>query len=244
MKKYSRHIAIETLKLLLARSGNQCAFPECSHPLFNNNNIFVAQLCHIEAVSPFGQRYNPNKSSDEINEYNNLIFLCYRHHKETDNIDLYPVQWLKEIKATHEAKFKEETYNYSTTILDALIKETNSYWEQIEKLHAEHIYPEFAVPIDTKNDILSLINEVDRNLGSLVEVNATLMSECKTTHFESICLAFPNLLTRINVALDQIEIKYIEELLLKNPDAEDLKIKLKYLRERFAKTAQTSGLSD
>ena len=107
MRKYSRQISPNTLKTLLARSGNQCAFPNCSHPIFDDNSLFIAQLCHIEGVLPMSQRHNPNKSDDETNSYENLLLLCYRHHKETDNVDLYPVDKLKEIKDTHEAKFKE-----------------------------------------------------------------------------------------------------------------------------------------
>lgn len=153
MKKYSRKISTDNLKLLLARSGNQCAFSDCLHPLFDDNNTFIAQLCHIEAVSPKGQRYNPNKTDEEINSYENLLFLCYRHHKVTDNVDLYPVNKLKEIKANHEAKFKESSYNYSQEVLTNLEKEIENFWTQVEKLHSEHIIPELAVPINTKLNI-------------------------------------------------------------------------------------------
>ena len=161
MKKFSRQISIENLKLLLARSGNQCAFPGCSHPIFDDNNLFIAQLCHIEGVSPLGQRYNPNKTDIEINSYENLLFLCYRHHKVTDNVDLYPVERLKEIKTAHELKLKESTYKYPDAVLDELIKEINLYWESIEKLHSNHIVPDLAVPINTNDDILKL----SKNLG-------------------------------------------------------------------------------
>jgi len=244
MRNYNRQIPINNLKLILARSGNQCAFPDCTHPIFDDKNLFIAQLCHIEGVSRLGQRHNPYKSDKETNSYDNLLFLCYRHHKETDDVDLYPVQRLREIKATHEAKFKESTYKYSNEVLHELIKETNSYWERIDELHAKHIVPELAVPIDTKSNILTLINEVNDNLGSLHEINMILMSECMATHFEYICLGFPNLLTRISVAIDQIEIKYLEELILKNAHDDDLKAKLKYLRDNFEETSQSAGLAD
>ena len=244
MRKYSREISINTLKSLLAKSGNRCAFPNCSHPIFNDNNLFIAQLCHIEGVSPLGQRHNPDKSDEETNSYENLIFLCYRHHKETDNVVSYPVERLKEIKSAHEAKFKETAYNYSDEALKALIKETTVYWEKIEEIHPNHVIPELAVPINTISDILMLIDEIKENIGSLSDLNSVFMSELKRTHFEFVCLAIPNFLIRSSVALDQIEIKYIEELLLKNPDDENLKAKLKQLRKRFEEIAQSAGLSD
>ena len=243
-RKYSRQIDIDTLKSLLARSGNQCAFPDCVHPLFDDNNLFIAQLCHIEGVSPKGERHNSDKTDEETNSYDNLLFFCYRHHIETDNVDKYPVQKLKEIKAAHEAKFKEATYKYSNQVLDALIKETTSYWQTVEELHKKHIVPELRVPIDTNQDILSLISDIDDNMARLHEVNAALMSSRGDKNFEYICLALPNYLTRINVALDQIEIKYIEELQLKYPDNKELLKKLDYLRERFKNTAQRAGLAD
>lgn len=244
MRKYSREISINTLKSLLAKSGNQCAFPNCSHPIFNDNNLFIAQLCHIEGVSPLGQRHNPDKSDEETNSYDNLMFLCYRHHKETDEVASYPVERLKEIKAVHEAKFKEAAYNYSDEALKALIEETTAYWKKIEEVHINHVIPELAVPINSRSDILTLINETKENIGSLSDLNSVFMSELKITHFEFVCLAIPNFLTSSIVALDQIEIKYIEELLLKSPDDQDLKAKLKQHRERFEEIAQSAGLPD
>ena len=85
MQKFQRKIKFETIKALLARSGNQCAFSNCVHPIFNDNNLFVSQLCHIEAISPEGPRYNPDATAEKVNSYSNLLFLCYRHHKETDD---------------------------------------------------------------------------------------------------------------------------------------------------------------
>lgn len=244
MKKYNRKISIDTLKLLLARSGNQCAFSDCSHPIFDDNNIFIAQLCHIEAVSPKGQRYNPNKRDDEINSYENLLFFCYRHHKVTDNVELFPVQKLKEIKLKHEEKFKETTYSYPKEVLINLEKEIDNFWTRIDKLHSEHIVPELAIPVNVNTDILSLITEINEYLENLSEVNLALMSDCKTTHFEYVCIALPNLLTRINVAFDQIEIKYLEEQILKKPDNKILKDKLNDVREKFEEIAKYAGLTD
>ncbi len=244
MRKYNRKISIDTLKLLLARSGNQCAFSGCSHPIFDDNNIFIAQLCHIEAVSPNGQRYNPSKTDEEINSYDNLMFLCYRHHKVTDDVDLYPVQKLRQIKNEHEAKFKETAYNYPREVLLNLEREINNYWTRVDKIHSEHITPEFSVPININSDILSLITDINENLKSLTEVNSVLMSESEAMHFEFVHLAMPNLLTRIRVAIEQIEIRYLEELILKEPDNRKLKEKLNELRKNFESVAKYASLAD
>lgn len=244
MKKYSRIISLDNLKLLLARSGNQCAFSGCSHPIFDDNNLFVAQLCHIEAVSPKGQRYNSNKTDNEINSIDNLLFLCYRHHKVTDNVNLYPVEKLKEIKANHESKFKEHSYDYPKEVLTNLENEIENFWTQVDQLHSEHIFPELAVPIDSKKDILALIAETQEYLEHLTEVNSVLMNDCKRTHFEFVCIAMPNLLSMLSIVIDQIEIKYLEEQILKNPDNEELLNKLKKVRMDFENIAKYAGLVD
>lgn len=244
MKKYSRKISIDTLKLLLARSGNQCAFSDCLHPIFDDNNLFIAQLCHIEAISPNGQRYNPNKTDEEINSYENLLFFCYRHHKVTDNVESYTVEKLKEIKINHEAKFKETFYDYSQVVLTNLEKEIENFWAKVDVLHSEHIITELAVPINSKNDILSLITEINEYLVCLTEVNSVLMSDCQNTHFEYVCLAMPNVLTRISVGINQLEIKYLEEQILKKTDCKKFEDKLKEVRNNFENIAKYAGLSD
>ncbi|SKB52562.1 hypothetical protein [Malaciobacter marinus] len=53
----------EILKLLCVRSGNECAFPNCNHPIFNDNGLYIAQLCHMNAANIGGQRYDENQSA-------------------------------------------------------------------------------------------------------------------------------------------------------------------------------------
>ncbi len=244
MKKYSRKIPLNNLKLLLARSGNQCAFSNCSHPVFDNDGLLVAQLCHIEAVSPKGQRYNPAKTNREINSFDNLLFLCYRHHKVTDNVSLYTVEKMKEIKADHESKFKEHSYVYSKEVLINLEKEIQNFWTKVEHVQSKHIVPELAVPIDSKKDILALIKETHEYLNHLTEVNSVLLNECKKTQFEYVCLAMPNLLTRLNITIDQLKIKYLEEKILNEPDNKNLLNQLKKARKNFENTAKYAILAD
>ncbi len=241
-RKYSRYIEPSTLKVLLARSGNQCAFPECQHPIFNEDNSFIAQLCHIEGISPAGQRHNPDKTDEETNSYENLLFLCYRHHIETNDVSKYPVSKLLEIKNAHEAKFREDPYKYDDKILDELIKETTLFWQKVEELHENHIAPDLKVPIDTNKKILDLIDEINNDLAHLSEVNQILMKSIKNSNFEDVCLSFPNLLCRISIAVSQLEIKYMEELLLKNGKDEKIIKKLDEAREHFKRTAQYAGL--
>ena len=98
-------ISPDVLRELFLKSGNVCAFPGCAHPIVNSDGTYVAQLCHIEAASPGGQRYNPAQTDQERAAFDNLLLLCYRHHKETDDVTKFTVTQLKRIKADHEIKF-------------------------------------------------------------------------------------------------------------------------------------------
>ncbi|HWA08335.1 MAG TPA: hypothetical protein VG838_02595 [Opitutaceae bacterium] len=93
----------ETLKQLALRSRNQCAFPECIHPIMDGRNVLVGELCHIEAAEPGGERYNPNQTDEERRAFENLLYLCHGHHKVTDDVVTYTVAVMKEMKRKHEA---------------------------------------------------------------------------------------------------------------------------------------------
>lgn len=77
---YKRKISTNVYRSLLSRSGNQCAFPGCPKSIFNENHKLIAQLCHIEPVGDKEVRYNPNLTDELVNDYDNLLFLCYQHH--------------------------------------------------------------------------------------------------------------------------------------------------------------------
>lgn len=103
----------ETLKMLLLRSGNKCAYPGCDDVIFNDKDKLVAECCHIEAALPGGERYNANQTEEDRRSIDNLLFLCHRHHVETDDIKIYTVEKLKKIKQDHEDNFRENTLSIS-----------------------------------------------------------------------------------------------------------------------------------
>ncbi len=117
MKEKPQRLAptVETLRALFARSGNQCAFPDCVHPLIDEENNFIAQICHIEDALP-GCRFNENMSNEKRRSFDNLILLCYRHHVQTNNKEKFPSYRLKEIKSKHEAQFKEDFKQSDSTL--------------------------------------------------------------------------------------------------------------------------------
>ena len=107
MTKGARNILPGTIKRLYALSGNQCAFPGCKVTFVNpDDDTNISIICHIEAANPGGPRYNPNSTDDYRRSDENLILLCPNHHVETDNVSLYPVEVLQDMKRKHVDKIR------------------------------------------------------------------------------------------------------------------------------------------
>ncbi|MGY2065351.1 hypothetical protein [Blastococcus sp. SYSU DS0619] len=94
-----------TLKELFAVSGNQCAFPGCSHPVIDELGQVVAQVAHIVGVEPLSPRYDATWTPEQLRESRNLIILCNAHHIATNDVKMYDVPKLVDMKARHEARF-------------------------------------------------------------------------------------------------------------------------------------------
>lgn len=108
----------EVLRELYLKSGNRCAYPECNHLIINEEGVFVAQMCHIEAAMPGGPRFNPSQTNEERRAFDNLILLCHAHHKTTDDESKYSVDRLREIKKIHELKFSHIINDITDSIID------------------------------------------------------------------------------------------------------------------------------
>lgn len=92
---------IATVKHLFAVSGNRCAFPRCPTPMVDpTTGAVLGEVCHIEAASPGGPRYNAAMSDDERHGFGNLVLLCANHHKVVDDDDVsYTRDRLRQMKA-------------------------------------------------------------------------------------------------------------------------------------------------
>lgn len=93
----------DILRNLALKSKNQCAFPECTSELITDDNVFIGQVCHIEAAEKGGERYNPKQTDEERRSIANLILFCYKHHKITNDVKKYPPDELMKIKKEHES---------------------------------------------------------------------------------------------------------------------------------------------
>lgn len=162
----------ETLIRLFAKSGNKCAFENCTHKLFAADGTFIAEVCHIEAVMPKGERFNPKMNDEERRQEENLIVLCHAHHKITDNEDEYTVAKLKSIKQKHEAKFTsggesiyltDESYN---SVVGKYERELERLLEILSKLvHFKKPEKEFS---GLKASLRPSIQQFENNLNYFI----------------------------------------------------------------------------
>lgn len=129
----------ETLRELYLKSGNQCAFPECHELMIDYDGTFIGEICHIEAAMPGGERFNKNQSNEERRKFENLILMCHKHHKITDDVNKYTVEKLREMKQNHEKKFtnieikiEESIKDYAKEEIVCIPKTLNSMNEYFE----------------------------------------------------------------------------------------------------------------
>jgi len=108
----------KTLRELYLLSGNQCAFPGCTHAMVNENGIFVGEICHIEAALPHGERFNSNMTNEDRRSISNLMLMCHDHHVITNDVNAYPVERLQEIKKNHELQFKSVIGQMKAAVID------------------------------------------------------------------------------------------------------------------------------
>ena len=98
-----------TRHVLWARPAGRCEYHGCNKSLIGDfisgaedkNFGFVA---HIVADDPKGPRGDPVRSVQLSNDVDNLMLLCYVHHKliDVDQVHQHPEERLKAMKAAHE----------------------------------------------------------------------------------------------------------------------------------------------
>lgn len=262
------------LRALFARSGNRCAFPGCSAVLVNEKNLFVAEVCHIEAAEPGGERYNPDKSDDQRRDYGNLLILCHPHHVETNDAAEFPVERLREFKVQHEVAFGQKPYKIDESLLYKISFEMDAYWSNIDTLHkTQHIVPELSVPVDVRASYRQLADEVESLLDTLstwswivaesdrrryddlakrldeIGVGTSALGDDLAQRFsrgnwQLVNLALPNHVTRLRALLVQMELQYLEAYMKLNPTDAHARLRLEDRKIQFERIATTHGLAD
>ena len=253
---------LDTLRILYAISGNQCAFPDCTHSLFNDDGLYIAQLCHIEAANENGSRYNENKTDDDRRSVDNLMFLCHRHHKETDNVKKFSVEKLREIKRTHEAKFLEKNIIASNDMIRQIKTEISYFWERQKSKEFELV--DLKIEKDFDKEILDLFDELESYVARIrnycdcyaksdetlfedtikvfkkYKIDTKLIEKIPYYHnplinrnWEMHNIGRPNLFNHLSLAIKQLRIKILDELLKRNPSDERIKQMISNARNDF-----------
>jgi len=167
MKRKS--IPLKTVKALYAKSGNCCAYKGCVAELVDGEIVY-ATICHIEAYSPDGPRFNHALNIDERNEYSNLMILCLKHSKMIDvNVENHPVELLKKMKCEHEALSTNQTKS-SDKVIKLLIEESNIFHEKVNlisnTLNRDRM---FAVPYSGDLTLLERTDSIRSSVETVFE---------------------------------------------------------------------------
>ena len=166
-----------TIRALFAKSGNVCAFPKCEHKLVEDDNLYVGNVCHIEAAEPQGPRYNPNSTDDERRGYSNLILLCHAHHRRIDfDENTYTVRVLRRMKTQGKASADRATLPISSSIVSQVEREMagqfSDYTGQREPTKVKNLsrlYEVIELNLE-KGQIQEEIAEINDYLDSLARV--------------------------------------------------------------------------
>jgi len=262
----------ESLKLLYVRSGNKCAFPNCNHPIFNDKGLYIAELCHIKAANIGGSRFDENQTDQQRKHHSNLLFLCHRHHKETD---LFSFEELVKIKMDHEANFTELGKELSKEMSRQIINESSHYWNR--QSNKTFDLPDLKIERDFNSGIFDLINELDawiQEIQKYCDICARSDSREILNHdleeiftklkldynqiqeipyyenpfvnrnWEMHNLGNPNLFSHTSLCLNQLKVKITEELSANDPNNKELRKLLKEYRESFEEDYNNSYYYD
>lgn len=158
---------IKEVKILFGRSGNKCAFPGCDYTLIDENNNIMCEMAHIEAKSDNGPRANKSKTLSERNKAENLICLCYNHHKIVDKYkDKYTVDVLRKMKKDHEAKYSG-TYNFDYDKIFSINKDFLDYIDRMKEINSNiplHIPKEMHKKINFYKNFDEVIKYISDNI--------------------------------------------------------------------------------
>ncbi|MDJ1114942.1 hypothetical protein [Microbacterium dauci] len=171
----------EITRELFLYSGNQCAFPGCRKPLLNKKGSYVAQIAHIEGVGLSAARHNPKLSDDDLRAVTNLMLMCPNHHVEIDDtkrLAEFTVEALREMKANHEAKFREAVSQMSAEIGDL----TDLEPVYPTSLHALGIAPEDEFHDEELSAVRGFIDELAKLPPAARQVLAVAVGQSRPSH--------------------------------------------------------------
>lgn len=155
-----------TIKSLFAKSGNQCAFPDCQQILVDEDDDFVGQICHIAAANSGGERYDSSMTDEQRRSGDNLILLCYPHHVKTNNVECYPVTTLRKMKRDHERLFRKAKFQISTQLIDSINRREKLLAGKLNNIHyfREQIQDIPIIAADLDSDFEAHVRKIEKSI--------------------------------------------------------------------------------
>lgn len=174
----SRRISNEVMRLLYAHSGNRCAYPDCTNPIFEDDGQLTGECCHIKAFSPGGPRYDASQTDEERNGVDNLMLMCSRHHAIVDkNVDRYTVEVLQEYKQMHEEKYSAETLRLTEEQLRYLQMSSDNFWKRIERIdQEEEDLADLKMKVEASESIEELLEDVKNEIYAINDIIDDIIS--------------------------------------------------------------------
>ena len=159
------------IRALFAKAGNVCAFPGCNHELITHDNLYVAEICHIEAAEPGGPRYNPKSNDEQRRSYENLLLLCHAHHRRVDSdTNTYSVEILTAMKAKHESSAIRNIFHIDASVIYQVNQDIKAYWSAVEKEKENHPVVDLAVDIDTAASGSDIFKSLHQKINQIEEL--------------------------------------------------------------------------
>lgn len=192
-------------------SGNECGAPDCSNKLIaRDGETVISKICHIEAASKNGPRWNPNMDDDQRRHFDNLILLCDECHNIIDNKEnesQYPVALLKEWKKNHE---QSRTYSYLNdrpSLLNTVITSLADIELDDEKQDTKDSLKAFKIDEKIK------YNNLKRNKALIDEYKVfyTKINSLYQTLEEAGSIKKENLLRNVKKIYLKVKGKYVED---------------------------------
>lgn len=236
--------------------------------------MLIAQVCHIEAASSDGPRFNPRMADSQRRSVGNLVVLCYPHHREVDDDEkTFTVSALKQMKLKHEHRVK--AFRVRDAAVNRIALEMEQYWEEVDAAKRAHPDPDLAIPIDSTLDGVALFRELRENIeaarkqahcfadsdyrlraevpafiqmlkgsGRICEDIPTSENPFHNRNWELHSLGTTNIFARISVGLEQLEAKYLEHYLQIKPNDSKALERFAIVKTALKESAASAGLAD
>lgn len=112
----AKQVTAQVRNVLWARAAGRCQYCGCNKPLIGdlvsgNPKLVGALVAHIVAAKPNGPRGDAVRSHKLVNDVNNLMLLCYDHHRliDVEDEEGHPEPALLAMKAAHEERIEIQT---------------------------------------------------------------------------------------------------------------------------------------